>query len=196
MMKKYQIIYADPPRSYYNDSNAKPNCTTVKWMRRPPYMVMSSKSIINMPIKNITGNDCILFIRTTDYHLDKCMNVIKWWWFKYKTVWFVWDKKCCFMWAYTMKSWIELCLLATKWKSIHKLVKKHNIRSLITEERTKHSKKPDIVKDRIVELMWDLPRIELFARQKTEWRDVRWNEVESDIFLHINQFPEWQHNQQ
>jgi len=36
-MKKYQIIYADPPWSYYNDSTAKPDCTTNKGMRRPPY---------------------------------------------------------------------------------------------------------------------------------------------------------------
>ena len=46
-----------------------------------------------------------------------------------------------------------------------------------------HSKKPEIVRDRIVELVGDLPRIELFARQKTEGWDVWGNEVESDIGL-------------
>lgn len=40
-----------------------------------------------------------------------------------------------------------------------------------------HSKKPDIVKDKIVELMGDLPRIELFARQKTKGWEVWGNEV-------------------
>ena len=29
-MKKYNIIYADPPWSYYNDSTAQKNCTTVR----------------------------------------------------------------------------------------------------------------------------------------------------------------------
>ena len=38
-------------------------------------------------------------------------------------------------------------------------------------------------KKRIVRLMGDLPRIELFARQKTEGWDVWGNEVESDIIL-------------
>ena len=38
-------------------------------------------------------------------------------------------------------------------------------------------------RDRIVELMGDLPRIELFARQKTSGWDVWGNEVESDIEL-------------
>jgi len=31
-----------------------------------------------------------------------------------------------------------------------------------------HSKKPDCVRDKIVQLVGDLPRIELFARKKTE----------------------------
>jgi len=182
-MKKYQIIYADPPWSYYNDSTAKPDCTTIKGMRRPPYKVMSSKEIMDLPVKEITDDNCILFIWTTDYHLERCLKVIKSWGFKYKTIGFAWNKKCCFMGAYTMKSGIELCLLATKGKDIHKLVKKKNVRALIESPREEHSKKPDEVRNKIVELMGDLPRIELFARQKTKGWDVWGNEVESDIEL-------------
>jgi site-specific DNA-methyltransferase (adenine-specific) len=73
--------------------------------------------------------------------------------------------------------------LATKGKDAHKLVKKHNVRSLIESKRTKHSQKPPEIKERIVELMGDLPRIELFAREKTEGWDVWGNEVESDVNL-------------
>ena len=40
-----------------------------------------------------------------------------------------------------------------------------------------HSKKPDIVRDKIVELMGDLPKIELFARQQVEGWDCWGNEV-------------------
>ena len=47
----------------------------------------------------------------------------------------------------------------------------------------RHSKKPEEVRNRIVQLMGDLPRIELFAREKTEGWDVWGNEVESDIDL-------------
>lgn len=43
--KKYNVIYADPPWSYYNDSTAKQDCTTVRGMRRPPYPVMGSKVV-------------------------------------------------------------------------------------------------------------------------------------------------------
>ena len=181
--KKYQIIYADPPWSYYNDSNAKPDCTTIRGMRRPPYSVMGSKEIMDLPIKDISAENCILFIWTTDYHLQKCLEVIRKWGFEYKTVGFVWNKKCCFMGAYTMKSGIELCLLATKGKDAHKLVKEHNIRALIEEKRKKHSEKPTEVKKRIVKLLGDLSRIELFAREKTNGWDVWGNEVKSDINL-------------
>lgn len=46
-----------------------------------------------------------------------------------------------------------------------------------------HSKKPDIVREKIVALMGDLPRVELFARQATPGWDVWGNEVESDLSL-------------
>ena len=53
-----------------------------------------------------------------------------------------------------------------------------------------HSRKPDEARNRIVELMGDIPRIELFAREQTNlfgsnldgW-DVWGNEVESDVKL-------------
>lgn len=85
--------------------------------------------------------------------------------------------------AYTMKSGIELCLLATKGKEAHKLVKKHNVRALIQSQRQEHSKKPIEVKERIIELVGDLPGIELFAREKTHGFDVWGNEVACDINL-------------
>ena len=187
-MKKYNIIYADPPWSYYNDKTVKPDCTTIKGMRRPPYPVMSSADIMKLPINNIADNDCILFIWTTDYHLEKCMQVISAWGFNYKTVGFAWRKlnkkgdTVCFMGAYTMKSGIELCLLATKGDA-HKLVKKNNIRALIESPRMKHSKKPNQVRDRIVELLGDIPKIELFAREKNMGWDIWGNELKNSIKL-------------
>ena len=46
-----------------------------------------------------------------------------------------------------------------------------------------HSKKPDITREKIIELAGDLPRAELFARQKTPGWDVWGNEVDSDFSL-------------
>lgn len=146
--KKYSVIYADPAWSYYNDMTVNPDCTTVKGMRRPPYPVMSSNDIAALPVKDISADDSILFIWTTDYHLDCCIQkIIPSWGYEYKTVGFVWQKlnkkgnPVSFMGAYTLKSGVELCLLATRGKNAHKLVKKHNVKSLIQSPRLHHSKK-------------------------------------------------------
>ena len=68
----------------------------------------------------------------------------------------------------------EMCLLATKGKP--KRLSK-NVEQLIVSPRRKHSQKPDCVRDRIVELCGDLPRIELFARQKVKGWDSWGDEV-------------------
>ena len=67
-----------------------------------------------------------------------------------------------------------MCLLATKGKP--KRISKA-VRQLIISKRQEHSKKPDEVRDRIVELCGDLPRIELFARQRVEGWDCWGDEV-------------------
>lgn len=168
---KYDVIYADPPWSYYNDMSVSPDCTTIKGMRRPPYPVLSTKDIFKIPVNKISNDNCILFIWTTDYHLEKCMDVIRAWGFVYKTVGFVWAKKnrngsqVSFMGAYTKKSGCELCLIATKGKDAHRMVIKHNVNSFIEYPRQEHSKKPNIIRDRIVDLIGDRKRVELFARE-------------------------------
>lgn len=57
---KYDIIYADPPWSYYNDMSVDVDYTTVRGMRRPPYPVLSSKDIMAIPVQRIAKADSIL----------------------------------------------------------------------------------------------------------------------------------------
>lgn len=192
MVKKYNVIYADPPWSYYNDMTVTPeqNHSGAGLMRKVPYPVMSSKDIKDLPINKIANENCILFIWTTDYHLKRCLEVIEAWGFEYKTIGFIWQKlnkkkePVCFMGAYTLKSGTELCLLATKGKNARKLVKSCKVKSLLMSEREEHSKKPDEIRNRIVELCGDIPRIELFARQKINGWDVFGNQVENSIQLY------------
>jgi len=180
---KYDVIYADPPWSFYNDKTSMPDCTTVRGMRRPPYPVIGSEDLCLLPVSEIASENSILFMWSTDYHLERSMKVMRSWGFEYKTVGFVWSKKnkkgeqVCFMGAYTMKSGVELCLIGTRGKDAHRLVKRHNVRSYIESKRTKHSEKPHEVRERIVDLVGDVPKIELFARHKVDGWDYWGNEM-------------------
>jgi len=78
------------------------------------------------------------------------------------------------------KASCELCLLGIKG---HPQRKQKNILQLLEAIRGRHSEKPFEVRNRIVQLMGDIPRIELFARRKVEGWDCWGNEVESDIEL-------------
>lgn len=54
------------------------------------------------------------------------------------------------------------------------------VHQLVISHREQHSQKPAVVREKIVELMGDLPRVELFARQRADgWGD----EVESDFAM-------------
>ena len=55
------------------------------------------------------------------------------------------------------------------------------VHQVIVSHIEEHSKKPQEARERIVSLMGDLPRIELFARQSTPGWDVWGNEVDSSI---------------
>jgi len=179
-MKKYQIIYADPPWQFknYNDK------TATNWVGEH-YKQMTTEDVCNLPIPKISDKDCILFIWATFPRLPDCLEVIKAWGFTYKTLGFNWykenqDSSLFFGMGYWTRANSEICLLATKG---HPKRQDTNVFQVVRHPRLKHSQKPSIIKTKIVELMGDLPRIELFAREKTEGWDVWGNEVESDIDL-------------
>lgn len=192
--KRYNIIYADPPWSYSNGLRSSKKNENGKYLYYKPdttvgkkYITQSGEWIKNLDIQSIVDDNAILFMWTTDSHLKTAIEVIEAWGFAYKTIAFVWNKKeksgkqVCYMGNWTMKG-SEICLLATKGK-IHNKIKSHKVRQLVEAERMGHSQKPYEIRNRIVELMGDLPRIELFAREKTEKWDVWGNEVQSDIKL-------------
>ncbi len=172
--KKYQIIYADPPWSYRDKALAGNRGAGCK------YPVQGNEWIENLPVSEIADEDCALFLWVTMPKLNECWKIIEKWGFDYKTVAFTWVKrnKKSDSWFWGMGSWTranaEVCLLATKGKPKRINAGVHSVVDTRIEE---HSKKPDEVRKRIVELLGDLPRIELFARQKTEGWDVWGNEV-------------------
>lgn len=186
IMKKYQIIYADPPWKFSSKQLQKYHTTRFHSLERE-YNIMTTQDIMRLPVGQIAADDCALFLWTTDAHIPDALEVIKAWGFKYVTIAFIWrkitssGKQIATLGSWTMKN-CELCLLATKGKML-KYKKTNNLYQLVDAERTSHSTKPYEVRNRVELLFGNLPRIELFARQKTEGWDVWGNEVESDIEL-------------
>ena len=147
---------------------------------------MSIDEIKALPVGELADKDCALFMWLTFPCLYEALDVIKAWGFQYKTVAFVWVKQNRksdgLFWGmgYWTRANAELCVLATRGNPKRLSRRVHQI---IVSHVEQHSKKPDEARDRIISLMGDLPRIELFARQATQGWDVWGNEVNSDISL-------------
>lgn len=181
---KYKIIYADPPWKWknYNDK-------TAHWWVGEHYSLMTIEEIKSMPVKQISDNDSTLFIWITDPFLPKVFEVINSWGFKYKTVAFTWVKtnrtKSGYYkgMGYWTRSNPELCLLATKGNP-----KRYNanVEQLVFSSRREHSRKPDVIRNKIIDLCGDLPRIELFAREQFDGWDCYGDELPDTIQKMIN----------
>jgi N6-adenosine-specific RNA methylase IME4 len=171
---EYSIVYADPPWNYTATSNKIPS----RAKEGQSYNAMRMIDIYDFKIPPTTKN-CVLFMWATAPLLPEALYTIKSWGFEYKTIAFTWIKKNkCGSNFWGMGSWTrsnpEYCLLAIKGnpKSVS-----HSVHSVIETVIEEHSKKPGIVREKIVELCGDLPRIELFARQKIEGWDSVGNQL-------------------
>jgi site-specific DNA-methyltransferase (adenine-specific) len=180
-LKKYKIIYIDPPWKYNSRAN---NNTRFRGGAGNHYNLMTMEEISNLPINNLADENCALFLWVTFPMLDEQIKLFEKWKFDYKTLGFSWIKlnpknlKTFFGVGYYTKSNCEVCLLGIRGKM--KPIS-NKISSVIISPRREHSRKPDEVREKIVELFGDLPRIELFARQKVNGWDSWGNEIESNI---------------
>jgi N6-adenosine-specific RNA methylase IME4 len=168
---KYSIIYADPPWQYYEGGYKN---------QSQHYPTMTIDKLAELPVNDLSADDCILFLWVTYPILPEALNLIGQWGFNYSTVGFTWVKankggKGFFfgLGAWT-RSNAELCLIATRGSIARKDA---SISQIIYEPVGEHSAKPATVRNKIVQLVGDLPRIELFARQKIPGWDVWGNEV-------------------
>jgi len=185
--KKYSIIYADPPWTFktYSEKGKE---------RKSPelhYECMNIEDIYNLPVGDISDDNCILFLWVTNPLLKEGLKTIEEWGFTYKTVGFSWYKKNkiadSFFWGlgYWTRANVELCLLATKGKptriskGVHQVINDEDYwdTEQIFSVIRKHSQKPDEVRNRIVDLCGDISRIELFAREEFVGWDSWGNEI-------------------
>jgi N6-adenosine-specific RNA methylase IME4 len=176
-MKKYNVIYADPPWSY---KAKNPPCL----IKKQPltcsvdyyYQTMSYSEIKAMPIKDISERNSVLFLWATTPNIEQALSLVGDWGFKYKTM-ITWEKinRDC------MGYWFRVCtehLIVAVRGSVKSF--RSMERTCYREARGKHSKKPDYFYG-LIESVTKGERLELFARNQREGWDVFGNQVNNSI---------------
>lgn len=190
---KYDIVYADPPWAHFGDPNKM-------GAAGKEYGLMSQEEVCSMPMRSLLRDPKVgaFFIWATCPRLDLAVDAIRAWGLCYRGVAFNWIKTkrdgtpigAQGVPPTSTKPLTELCLLATtkpRGRPFPLLSSKilqtvfDDVEDLpegngaeVRAPRTRvHSEKPKIVRDRIVGLYGDRPRIELFARDAADgW--ARW----------------------
>jgi len=172
--KNYNIIYADPPWDYENDQCEAPTRGGIT------YPTMHIDEICSLPVLDIAHENCVLFMWATWPKLREAIKVMDAWGFSYRTCAFDWIKtykngqSYCGLGHWTRQG-TEPCLFGRRGN-----VKRRdkNVYQQIFAPIGKHSEKPPETRERIIRLCGDLPKVELFARQRFEGWDAWGNEID------------------
>ncbi len=173
--KTFDIIYADPPWHYNGKLQFDKSSTSNERIDLSKNIFISSATfkyptlrtseLMAIPVHEISKDDCLLFLWTTNPHLAQAIALGQAWGFEYKTVAFVWDKMIHNPGKYTLSN-CELCLVFKRGR-IPTPRGARNIQQLVRSPRKAHSEKPVEVMQAIEKMFPTQERIELFARRKT-----------------------------
>ena len=178
---KYDIIYADPPWDYKGQTQfMNEKVTSAADMH---YNHLSLQDLKNLNIKEISADNCPLFMWTSSPHLDQAIDLLKSWGFAYATIAFVWDKQAINPGYYTL-SQCEICIVGKK-GTIPQPRGARNIRQFLSEKRGEHSAKPTEIRNRIAQMFPTQNKIELFARTQQEGWHVWDNEAPNPVAIDL-----------
>lgn len=185
---RFPIVLADPAWHYDDKALAGDRGAGCK------YSLMDDEAIYNLPIAKIAEPNSVLLLWVTMPKLIEGLECMRRWGFAYKSCAFTWVKcnqpfyaliqaieqrawlkpegmdaliqRVKTLWAIGMGRYTranaELVLLGTRGKSVPRV--DASVNQIVCAPPGKHSAKPPEVRDRIVQLFGDLPRVELFAR--------------------------------
>jgi N6-adenosine-specific RNA methylase IME4 len=171
---KYNLIYADPPWSYRDKAAAGKRGASFK------YPTLGIDDLAELPVASIAAPDCLLAMWWVGPQPQEALDLVRAWGFELKNMTgFTWHKltvkgKSHFGMGHLSRGNCENCLFAVRGKP--KRVSA-SVRQFVEAPIREHSQKPDQVRDRLVQLMGDVPRIELFSRVHTKNWDFWGNEV-------------------
>jgi len=148
----FRVIVADPPWEYEKraaDPSHRGNL---------PYPAMALEEIKALPVRGLAAEDAVLWLWTTNAHMQVVFEVVKAWGFESKTI-LTWvkDKMGTGDW---LRGQTEHCILAARGRPVITLTNQTTVlRGAVRE----HSRKPDSFYE-LVESLCPGTKVELFAR--------------------------------
>lgn len=189
----YRVVYADPGLTYRNQARGGTD--------RHYRTAMTLAEAKALPVARLAARDSVLFMWTTWPYLvegHQAHDLAEAWGFRPVTVAFVWVKLTANGLEHVGNGWwtrsnTEVCLLGVRGKarraansgppaSVRQLYRERLLSGELEPEAWeatvgRHSEKPALFRDRIVQLMGNVPRLEMFARERAEGWDVHGDEV-------------------
>lgn len=171
LQKEYNVIYADPPWQYSENTNTLDAVTDHHYATMSIEQLKSYLDDINIK----TQKDAVLFMWVTNPFLKKALEVVEAWGFEYKSniVWVKTELKKPGV-GYYVRGRHELLYICTK-GSFTPLDRNISppIGSVLQEPVAEHSKKPAVVYEIIERLYPGCLYLELFARNiKDGWNSI------------------------
>jgi N6-adenosine-specific RNA methylase IME4 len=187
--RQYNLIYADPAWTYRDKCHAGERGAGYK------YDLMTLPEICALPVREIAADDCLLAMWWVGPQPAEALAVVNAWGFTLKTMkGFSWHKltkngKSHFGMGNWSRANTEDCLFATRGRpkrvnaGVRQFLEEIENDDYLNETIGRHSEKPAEARRRLELLLGDVPRVELFARQKHAGWDAWGNEVENSINL-------------
>lgn len=167
----FDLILADPPWKY-NFSRSP----TRKIENHYPTMTVSEIKSLGPQLP--VAADALLYLWSTAPKLIEGLEVLAAWGFEYKTH-AVWDKHIIGM-GYWFRGQHELVLVGTRGR-FSPPEPTDRISSILSERRSRHSKKPNCFYEWIEEAYPKAKKLELFAREARPGWSSWGNEVQSTV---------------
>lgn len=180
----YKCIYSDPPWSF----KSKRTGGSMKSGALNHYDTMSIESLSLLNVGDLCDENCLLVMWWVASQPQEAIELCHAWGFRLCTMTgFVWNKKTklgndYFGLGHTTRASVECALIGYRGK-LKNIIKSHSVRSIQTANVGLHSQKPKIIKDKIDELVGDVPKLEMFARINTPGWDVFGDEVGNSIHI-------------
>jgi N6-adenosine-specific RNA methylase IME4 len=158
---KFGVIYADPPWKFevYSEDIGQGRTAEAH------YSTMAVEDIARIPVASFAADDCALFMWATASTLPEAFSLLNAWGFSYKTH-CVWAKDKIGL-GFWFRNQHELLIVATK-GAVPAPAHGTQWSSLIEEPRERHSEKPEAFYQLIETYFPNLPKIELFARNRRD----------------------------